>query len=171
MGGVLKTKEFSRGQKGIVKLDENYVSYPPYPIGECSSHDDPKARAYLIGATMDTSREEMIQTVLEDVVYGFGDSLEMARSLDIRTDRTKTHGGGTRGLLWGKMVASITNVKVGVVENEEGPASGGTVLATVGCKKHPDVKTAADSIVEVAEAIGPGEELMEKYERQYSKFR
>ena len=57
--------------------------------------------------TMDTSREEMTQAVLEGVVYGLRDSLEVARSLGIRIDRTKICGGGAKSPLWKKMVANI----------------------------------------------------------------
>lgn len=57
------------------------------------------------------------------------------------------------------------NVKVDVVENEEDPALGGAILAVVGCKECPDVKTAADSIVKVTETIESDGELMEKYEK------
>lgn len=113
----------------------------------------------------------MTQAVLEGVVYGLRDSLEVARSLGIRIDRTKICGGGAKSPLWKKMVANIMNVKVDVVENEEGPALGGAILAAVGCKEYPDVKTAADSIVKVTETIEPDGELTEKYEKQYSKFR
>ena len=102
--------------------------------------------------------------MLEGVVYGLRDSLEVARSLGIRIDRTKICGGGAKSPLWKKMVANIMNVKVDVVENEEGPALGGAILAAVGCKEYPDVKTAADSIVKVTETIEPDGELTEKYE-------
>ncbi len=171
MEEILKTKEFSREQEGIVKLGENHVFYLPYLMGARSPHNDPRARACVIGMTMDPSREEMTQAVLEGVVFGLRDSLEVARSLGIRIDRTKICGGGAKSPLWKKMVANIMNVKVDVVENEEGPALGGAILAAVGCKEYPDVKTAADSIVKVTETIEPDGELTEKYEKQYSKFR
>lgn len=56
MEEILKTKEFSREQEGIVKLGENHVFYLPYLMGERSPHNDPRARACFIGMTMDTSR-------------------------------------------------------------------------------------------------------------------
>ena len=171
MEEILKTKEFSREQEGIVKLGENHVFYLPYLMGERSPHNDPRARACFIGMTMDTSRSDMTHAVLEGVAFALRDSLEVARSLGIRIDRTKICGGGAKSPLWKKMVANIMNVKVDVVENEEGPALGGAILAAVGCKEYPDVKTAADSIVKVTETIEPDGELTEKYEKQYSKFR
>ena len=113
----------------------------------------------------------MTQAVLEGVVFGLRDSLEVARSLGIRIDRTKICGGGAKSPLWKKMVANIMNVKVDVVENEEGPALGGAILAAVGCGEYPDVKTAADSIVKVIETIEPDADLAGRYEKQYGRFR
>ena len=171
MEEILKTKDFSGEQKEIVKLGENQVFYLPYLMGERSPHNDPRARACFIGMTMDTRREEMTQAVLEGVVFGLRDSLEVARSLGIHIERTKICGGGAKSSLWKKMVANIMNVKVDVVENEEGPALGGAILAAVGCGEYPDVETAAKKIVKVKETIEPEEALTAKYEKQYGKFK
>ena len=81
-------------------------------MGERSPHNDPKARAVFVGMTMDTTREEMTQAVLEGVVFGLRDSLEIARSLGISITRTRICGGGAKSPLWKKMVANIMNLKV-----------------------------------------------------------
>ena len=65
-------------------------------MGERSPHNDPKARATFIGMSMDTTREEMTQAVLEGVAFGLRDSLEVARSLGIKIERTKICGGGAK---------------------------------------------------------------------------
>ena len=79
MDEILKTKEYAAEQEDIVKLGENQVFYLPYLMGERSPHNDPKARATFTGMTMDTTREEMTQAVLEGVAFGLRDSLEVAR--------------------------------------------------------------------------------------------
>ena len=58
-------------------------------MGERSPHNDPDARAMFIGMSMDTTRADMTQAVLEGVAFGLRDSLEVARSLGIQIDRTK----------------------------------------------------------------------------------
>lgn len=171
MEEILKAGDYEREQEAIGELGENHVFFLPYLMGERSPHNDPKARACFIGMTMDTSRAEMTQAVLEGVVFGLRDSLEVAKSLGIPVTRTKICGGGARSALWKRMVANIMNVKVDVVESEEGPALGAAILAAVGCGEYPDVETAADRIVKVAETIEPEAELAEKYERQYARFR
>ena len=130
---ILKTKDFAAEQAGITKLGENRVFYLPYLMGERSPHNNPDARAMFIGMSMDTTREDMTQAVLEGVAFGLRDSLEVARSLGIKIERTKICGGGAKSPLWKKMIANIMNLKVDVVENEEGPALGGAMLAAVGC--------------------------------------
>ena len=63
------------------------------------------------------------------------------------------------------------NLKVDVLENEEGPALGGAMLAAVGCGEYPDVETAAAKIVKVVDTVTPEPELTRKYEECYQYFR
>lgn len=171
MEEILKTTDFDKEQEEIVTLGENQVFYLPYLMGERSPHNDPKARATFIGMTMDTTREEMTQAVLEGVIFALRDSLEVARSLGIKIERTKICGGGAKSLLWKKMVANILNLKVEVIESEQGPALGGAILAAVGCGEYEDVESAVGQFVTVVETIEPEQELVEKYQERYQKFK
>lgn len=171
MDEILKTKEYASEQEGIVKLGENQVFYLPYLMGERSPHNDPKARATFTGMTMDTTREEMTQAVLEGVAFGLRDSLEVARSLGIRIERTKICGGGAKSPLWKKIIANVMNLKVDVIESEEGPGYGGAILAAVGCGEYASVEDAAGKLVKVIETVEPDAQLVEKYEERYRKFR
>ena len=168
---ILKTKDYQKEQEGITKLGENSVFYLPYLMGERSPHNDPNARAMFIGMSMDTTREEMTQAVLEGVAFGLRDSLEVARSLGIKIERTKICGGGAKSSLWKKIIANVMNLKVDVLENEEGPAMGGAILAAVGCGEYSSVESAAKQLVNVIDTIEPEEELVAKYEEKYQKFK
>ena len=168
---ILKTKDFAAEQANITKLGENQVFYLPYLMGERSPHNNPDARAMFIGMSMDTAREDMTQAVLEGVTFGLRDSLEVAKSLGIKIERTKICGGGAKSPLWKKILANIMNLKVDVIESEEGPALGGAMLAAVGCGEYPDVETIAKKVVKVVDTVEPEPELVEKYEERYQKFR
>ena len=63
------------------------------------------------------------------------------------------------------------NLKVDVLENEEGPAMGGAILAAVGCGEYSSVESAAKQLVNVIDTIEPEEELVAKYEEKYQKFK
>ena len=171
MDEILKTKEYAKEQEEIVKLGENQVFYLPYLMGERSPHNDPSARAAFIGMSMDTTREEMTQAVLEGVAFGLRDSLEVARNLGIQIERTKICGGGAKSLLWKKIIANVMNLKVDVIESEEGPGYGAAILAAVGCGEFENVESAVDKLVHVVETVEPDTELVEKYEKCYRKFK
>ena len=171
MEDILKTADFSKEQANITKLGKNDVYFLPYLMGERSPHNDPMARATFIGMSMDTTREEMTQAVLEGVVFALRDSLEVARSLGLKINKTKICGGGAKSNLWKKMVANIMDVEVEVVESEEGPALGGAILATVGCGVYKGVEEAVNTIVKVRETVYPERELVEKYNNRYQNFK
>lgn len=171
MDDILKTKAYQEEQAGITKLGENRVFYLPYLMGERSPHNDPDARAAFIGMSMDTTREDMTQAVLEGVAFGLRDSLEVARSIGVSPERTKICGGGAKSPLWRKIIANVMNMKVDIIESEEGPGYGAAILAAVGCGVFPSVEEAAKKLVKVVATEEPDPELTAKYEERYQKFR
>ena len=164
---ILGTKDFAAEQAPIQKLGENHVFFLPYLMGERSPHNDPDARGVFFGMSMDTSRADMTQAVLEGVAFALRDSLEVAKSLGIKIERTKICGGGAKSPLWKQIIANVMNIKVDVLEVEEGPSLGGAMLAAVGCGVYPDVETAGKKLAKVE----PTPELAAKYEERYQKFK
>ena len=171
MDEIVGTKDYAAEQKAIEKLGENHVYFLPYLMGERSPHNDPAARGTFIGMTMDSTRADMTQAVLEGVAFGLRDCLEIAKSLGIRLERTKIVGGGAKSPLWRKIIANALGLKVDVPACEEGPSMGGAMLAMVACGVYPDVVAAADAIVKVVDTIEPDPVLVEKYNERYEQFR
>ena len=170
MDEIIGTEDYAKEQESIVKLGENHVFFLPYLMGERSPHNDPNARGTFIGMTMDTSRADMTQAVLEGVAFAIRDSFEIAKSLGIKIERTKICGGGAKSPLWRKIIANVLNVKVDRIASEEGPALGGAMLAAVADGTFTSVEDAAGRIVKIIETIEPEPELAAKYDRQYQKF-
>ena len=168
---ILQTKDYAKEQEQIKKLGENHVYYLPYLMGERSPYNNPNARATFIGMTMDTTRADMTQAVLEGVAFALRDSFEVAKKLGLKIERTKICGGGAKSPLWKKMIANILNIKVDVLETEEGPSLGGAMLAAVACGAYENVEQAATQIVKVVETIEPEPELAAKYEERYQQYR
>ena len=105
------------------------------------------------------------------MAFGLRDSLEVARKLGIKIERTKICGGGAKSPLWKKIIANVMNLKVDVLEVEEGPSMGGAMLAAVGCGAYPDVETIGKKMAHVVDTVEPEEELVAKYEERYQKFK
>lgn len=171
MDEILKTKDYAGEQKGIQTLGENQVFYLPYLMGERSPHNNPDARAMFVGMSMDTTREDMTLAVLEGVAFGLRDSLEVARSLGIRIDSSRICGGGAKSPLWRQIIAAVMNVKLEIIESEEGPGYGAAILAAVGCGTFESVERACEKLVKVIDTVEPDPVLVQKYEEKYQKFK
>ena len=171
MDEIIGTKDYAKEQAQITKLGENHVYFLPYLMGERSPHNNPNARATFIGMTMDTTRADMTQAVLEGVAFGLRDSLEVARALGIKIERTKICGGGAKSPLWRKIIANVMNMKVDLIESEEGPGYGAAILAAVGCGVFSSVEEAATKLVKVIGSETPELKLVQKYEERYQEFK
>ena len=170
---VLGTSDHNGEQAAIKeeKLGENPVFFLPYLMGERSPINDTNARATFIGMTMDTTRADMVQAVLEGVAFAIRDSVEVARSLGITISRSKICGGGAKSPLWKKIMANVLNCTLEVPVSEQGPGMGGAMLAMVACGAYENVKACCEKLVFVSSTVEPDSELVAKYEARYQQFK
>lgn len=168
---ILQTKDYNNELNNIKNLGKNKVFFLPYLMGERSPHNNPDARGCFIGMSMDTTRREMSQAVLEGVAFALRDSFEVAKSLGIEINSTKICGGGAKSKIWVEIIANVLNIDVEKIDVEEGPALGAAMLAAVGCKEFESVKDATNKIVKVVNTVKPNPELVSLYDGAYNKFK
>ena len=139
-------------------------------MGERFAHNDTKVRAMFYGMSMDTTRADMTQAVLEGVAFSMRDALEVAASLGIKIERSKVCGGGARSELWKQILADVLNIPIDVLETEQGPGLGAAMLAAVGCGAFASVKEAAVAMVKFQDTVLPEPEIAEKYNEKYAFY-
>lgn len=173
MDDIYKTKDYAAEQAPITeeKLGTNHVFFLPYLMGERSPINDTNARGTFIGMTMDTSRADLTQAVLEGVAFAIRDSFEVAKSLGIDIQRSKICGGGAKSPLWKRIFANVLGVKLDIVASEQGPGMGGAMLAMVACGAYGSVQEVCDQLVHVVDVVEPEPELVAKYEARYQQFK
>ncbi len=173
MERILRTRDYAAEQAEIAedRLGNNRVFFLPYLMGERSPINDTDARAAFVGMSLDTTRADLVQAMLEGVAFGMRDSLAVARSLGIPIVRSKICGGGAKSPLWRKIFANVLGIALDVPAAEEGPGMGGAMLAMVACGAYRDVAEAAAAIVRVTETIVPDPALSARYDVQYEKYR
>ena len=173
MDDIIGTQDYASAQKEITdeKLGRSHVFFLPYLMGERSPINDTDARGAFVGLTMDNSRADMTQAVLEGVAFAIRDSLEVARSLGIDVKRSRICEGGAKSPLWRKMIANICKLDLELIESEEGPGYGGAMLAAVACGEYASVEDAAAELVKVVGTVAPEPELAARYEERYQVFR
>ena len=170
---ILHTDDHGAEQAAIDenRLGENRVFFLPYLMGERSPINDTNARGTLIGMSMDTSRADIVQAVLEGVSFAVRDSIEVARSLGITVNSSRLCGGGAKSLLWRRILANVLNIRLEIPVSEQGPGMGGAMLAMVACGEYPNVAAACRKLCAVRATVEPEAELVAKYEARYQQFR
>ena len=173
MEDILGSDDYAGLQAQITpdKLGRSHVYFLPYLMGERSPINDTSARGTFIGMTMDTSRADMLQAVLEGVAFAIRDSFEVARSLGIAIPRSMICGGGSKSPLWRQMIADILGIPLDIPVTEQGPGYGGAMLAMVACGVFESVQQAAEKLVHVKDTVQPDPERVALYEKRYQQFR
>ncbi len=173
MEDIIGTGDYASNQAPITddRLGNNHVYFLPYLMGERSPINDTNARGTFVGMTMDTTRADMTQAMLEGVAFAIRDSFEVARSLGITIRRSKICGGGAKSPLWKQIFANVLNVSLDILESEQGPGMGGAMLAAVACGEYPSVEACCDALVKVVDTVEPDPAIAARYEARYQQYR
>ena len=171
MDDIVNDKDYSGELKGVKEYGKNKVFFLPYLMGERTPHNNPNARGAFIGMSMDTTKQDMTQALIEGVTFGLRDSIEIARELGVKIDRVRAIGGGAKNPEWCRILADVMNVKVDKINCEEGPGFGACILAAVGCGKFASVEEAGAKLIKVTQTIEQIPEEVELYEKKYRQWK
>ncbi len=173
MDEIYQTADYAAEQMPITddKLGCNHVYFLPYLMGERSPINDVNARGCFIGMTMDSTRTDLTQAMLEGVAFAIRDSVEVARSLGVDIRRSMLCGGGAKSPLWRKILANVLNIELTLPVSEQGPGMGGAMLAMVACGAYESVDAVCRALVHVSETVRPDPAIAARYEARYQQFR
>ncbi|MBX7244689.1 MAG: xylulokinase [Candidatus Sumerlaeaceae bacterium] len=151
------------GAEGLIWL--------PYLNGERTPHLDANARGVLYGITPRHTRAHVARAILEGVVFGLRDGLEIIRGLKIPIGEIRLTGGGARSPLWRQIQADVFRQQVVTINVEEGPAFGAAIIAGVGTGVFPSFDEATRRVIRVTGVVKPNQRSADAYERAYRLFR
>lgn len=169
---ICKTTDYVGLQNEIPaeRLGKNHVYFLPYLMGERAPHNDPYARGTFVGMTMDTTRSDMTQAVLEGVAFAFRDMLEAAKGLGLQIQNSTLCGGGAQSDIWKKILANILNVRLCLLEEEQGPGLGAAMLSGFGRGVYDSLAAASEANVHIVGTVEPEQALAVLYSRRYQRF-
>ncbi len=172
MEDILKTDDYAAEQSAITeeKLGCNPVYFLPYLMGERSPINDVNARGVFFGMTMDTSRADLLQAILEGVAFAIRDSVEIAVKNGLLPEKSKICGGGAKSPLWRKIFAAVLNLPLEIPENEQGPGIGAALLAEA-AGTGANIRQLSREYAHTSETVLPDPILVERYEKRYQQFR
>ncbi|MGQ9472870.1 MAG: xylulokinase [Candidatus Caldatribacteriaceae bacterium] len=159
--------------------DEGEMSQPlargiiflPYLIGERCPHADPDARGVFLGFGLHHSRNDIVRSVFEGIVFSLRDVYMHMEQLGFAISQIRISGGGAKSHLFQRLHADIFNSEVITVKHgEEGGSYGAAILAGVGFGFWPSVQEAASGIqVETRTPVAP--ENVELYRSFFEIYR
>ena len=146
--------------------------FQPYLAGERTPHMDPRARGSFIGLTRRHGRAHLVRAVMEGVVFGMRQGLDVMLALGVPVDEIVGSGGATRHPLWLQLQADIYNRPIRRTCTTEAAAVGAAMLAGIGTGVFGDMQDAISRVVRRHdEVVLPDSARVDAYARQYEIFR
>jgi xylulokinase len=147
------------------------LTFLPYLAGERTPHADPDARGAFAGLELRHDRGALCRAVLEGVAFGLRDSLELLRALGVEPAVGRVSGGGARGELWLRIVASVLGIPLELTASEEGSAYGAALLGGVAGGVFASAQEAVERCVRVRARVEPEPAWTGAYGEAYDRFR
>ncbi|MCJ7551944.1 MAG: xylulokinase, partial [Anaerolineae bacterium] len=146
--------------------------FQPYLAGERTPHMDPRARGSFIGLTRRHGRAHLIRAVMEGVVFGMRQGLDVMVALGVPVDAIIGSGGATRHPLWMQLQADIYSRPIRRTRTTEAAAVGAAMLAGIGTGVFDDAQDAISRVVRRHDGVVlPESARVDVYARQYEAFR
>jgi xylulokinase len=146
------------------------ILFLPYLSGERTPHNNPHARGVLFGLNPASSREQVIQAVLEGVALSLADAQGHVEATGALPSRIAVNGGGSRSRLWMTILASALDKTVLLAEGAEaGPAFGAARLARLAATGEDPAEVCGKP--PIAAEIDPDPALAQAYAERLEKFR
>jgi xylulokinase len=113
----------------------------------------------------------MTRAVLEGVAFGIKDSFTLIQNAGLgKITQVRASGGGTKGALWRRIMASVLNAELVTVNTTEGGAYGAALLAGVGAGAWSDVVSACNACIKITGSTLPVPADVETYEKSYEVY-
>jgi xylulokinase len=147
--------------------------FQPYLAGERTPHMDPAARAAFVGLTRRHGPAHLVRAVMEGVVFGMRQGLDLMLDLGVPAARVVASGGATRHPLWLQLQADVFNRPIARTQIEEAAAFGAALLAGVGVGAYTDVAAAIAQAVRRrghADDIAPHPARAARYAELYRAY-
>jgi xylulokinase len=162
-GLVAEADRWEPGAGGLLFL--------PYLAGERTPHADPDARGAFAGLELRHDRGALVRAVLEGVAFGLRDCLDALRPLGVQGTAARVSGGGARGGLWLRIVASALDLPLELTASEEGSAFGAALLGGVAGGVFADVPDAVARCVRVTDVVEPDPAWRDAYAALLPRYR
>jgi len=150
----------------------------PYLMGERCPYADPHARGAFIGLTLRHTKNHLIRSILEGVIFSLRDVTEVIKEMGVPLNQIRTSGGGALSKLWRQIQADVFNSEVFTMSHSaEGGAYGAALVAGVGIGIWSTIEDAVKELkvetrsVPIPENVSVYDGLFQVYRKLYGALK
>jgi xylulokinase len=151
------------GAKGVVFI--------PYLFGAKCPNYDPKARAYFLGVTENTTRADKTCAVFESMGYITRDIIETFEAIGAPVKDIYISGGLTKSDVLTQMKTDITGRRIHVLAERETTSLGAAVVAATALGVYPSIEAASKAMIHVKRTFEPNPENTRTYDQLFVKWK
>ncbi len=152
-----------------IPIGSERLIYLPFLMGERTPHMDPLYRGAFLGLNTVHTQAHMLRAIMEGVVFCLADCNNMLKDQGIEVNTLRVCGGGSRSIVYRKMLAALFCCDIHRLDKEEGAAYGAAILAGAGTGVYASIREACSRFVKERDSVGFSVEDAEKY-RQFHKI-
>ena len=143
----------------------------PHLLGTCNPDFDPRASGVVVGIRPSTSRFELYKGILEGIACEFAAMADLLRQVAGSFDDVYVTGGGGRSRLGLTLRASLSSLRLHLMQSPEAVCLGTAILAGVAAGSYTNFAVAAQQLVRIQQTIQPEATVANSYRAQLQQYR
>jgi len=156
-----------------VPIGSEKLIYLPFLMGERTPHMEPLLRGAFLGLNTVHSQAHMLRAIMEGIVFCLADCNNVLKEQGVEVTSLRVCGGGSRSVVYRKMLAALFGCDIHTLGEEGGSAYGAAILAGVGTGLYPSIQEACSSFItekETTEFVQAEADEYEKFHRIYTRM-
>lgn len=153
-------------------VGSNGVFFLPYMQGERSPIWDPKARGVFAGLHLNTSKADMLRSILEGIAFGLRQiNGIIEESYGLQPNSFPSIGGGSKNKVWAQIKSNVLKKKINIQEVSETAVYGCCLVASKSAGYFDELTEASDYVNNrTIKIIEPDPHTFSSYDDLYAKF-
>lgn len=147
------------------------IIYLPYLSGERSPIWDPDARGTFIGLNTETTRAELMRSIMEGTCFALEDNLEQAYKMGVPVEQLICCGGCTKSDIWLRIKASVIGREIILPKINHGATGGLGYINAAYLGEYRTPEEACEANFQIKRIVEPVHEWMSIYAEMYQIYK
>lgn len=148
----------------------NNIIFIPYFAGSGNPNFDLNSQGCIYGLTLDTTRDDIIQGLIEGLCFEIRSHLEGFNEAGISINSLRAVGGGAKSDKWLQLKANITGKEVVATGIYESSALGAAALSATAVGVIDDPYEASKSMNHLEKVFKPQVERQDNFDKKFNKY-